>query len=53
MNGSVDSKKGSSDNQALVCLANPHPTPASIKIMSTVMNTVKAAAVAEKGEEYR
>ncbi|ECI4076133.1 hypothetical protein DPB93_10675 [Salmonella enterica subsp. salamae] len=50
MNGSVDSKKGSSDNQALVCLANPHPTPASIKIMSTAMNTVKAAAVAEKGE---
>ncbi len=50
MNGHVYSNKTSFDDQALVCLANPHPMPASVKITSTMLNTANEAAVAKKGE---
>ncbi|KFC96458.1 RatA family protein [Leminorella grimontii ATCC 33999 = DSM 5078] len=43
--------KSSTDNQALVCLVNPHPaTPTSITVTSPDMDTAKNAAVAKKGE---
>lgn len=38
-------------SQALVCLANPHPTVATITLTSTAMDTAKAAAVTEKGKD--
>lgn len=50
MTGAVYSTKTASDNQPLVCLVNPHPVPASVKITSTMLNTVNEAAVAKKGE---
>lgn len=47
--GAVSSQNAAA-SQALVCLANPHPTAAAITLTSTAMDAAKAAAVVAKGE---
>lgn len=48
--GKISSTSSTSMTGAQVCLVNPHPVPASVKITSTMLNTVNEAAVAKKGE---